>query len=84
MPELCRLGSIKILMFTNDHGEAHFHAVDGRRHDKFFIERLLFELGGRLQPRQEREVRTWARAHQAELRRAWAQASNNQQPDPIK
>ena len=83
MPELCRIGPVKILMHTNDHGPAHFHVVEGRRRDKLFFEQLLFEKGNRLQKRHEREVIKWAREHQAELRRAWAQVSNGQQPDPI-
>ena len=82
MPELCRVGSVKIFMWTNDHGPAHVHVVDGRRKDKLYLERLQFEYG-RLQPRQQREVLRWARVRHGELERAWRQASANQNPDPV-
>ena len=82
MPEICRIGSVKIYMWIDDHGPPHAHVIDGRRKDKLFFELMLFEKG-RLQARQQREVLEWARQHQPDLHRAWRQASAGQQPDPI-
>lgn len=83
MPELGRIESVRIFMHLNDHGPPHIHVVHGKKRDRLFFEELLFEKGNRLKKRHERKVLKWARDHQSELRRAWAQASNNQHPDPI-
>ena len=82
MPELCRIGSVKVMMWLHDHGPPHIHLIDGRRKDKLYFEQLRFETG-RLQPRQQRQVLEWAQVRQAELRRAWRQASSGEQPNSI-
>jgi len=69
-------------MIPGDHNPPHFHAQVGSDEVQVAVESLLI-IEGRLSRRYERELRAWARQHHAELRRAWAQASNNQQPDPI-
>ena len=66
MPELCRIGSTKIYMWTNDHGPAHIHVRHGRLKDKLYLDGLLFEHGN-LQTNHQREVLKWARAAEANL-----------------
>ena len=69
-------------MIAGDHNPPHFHARVGRDEVQMSVEDLLV-IEGKLSSRYERQLRDWARAHHAELWRAWAQASNHQQPDPI-
>ena len=83
MPEICRIGSIRVLMYFDDHGGPHVHVIDGGRRDKFYLETMEFEHGS-LQQRKQREVRRWARVRQPELRRAWRQVMDHVPPDPIR
>ncbi|MYA00575.1 MAG: DUF4160 domain-containing protein [Chloroflexi bacterium] len=82
MPEICRIGSVRVVMYFEDHGGPHFHVIDGRRRDKFYLETMEFEYD-RLQQRKQREILRWARVREAELHRAWQLVMDHKDPGRI-
>ncbi|MDE2896656.1 MAG: DUF4160 domain-containing protein [Chloroflexota bacterium] len=69
-------------MYFEDHGGPHFHVIDGRRRDKFYLETREFE-PGRLQHRKQREILRRVDARDAELNRAWRLVMDYKDPGRI-
>jgi hypothetical protein len=82
VPTISRFYGIAIQMFFKDHGIPHFHARYGGRTASFTIHSLRV-LEGRLAPRAERLVRTWAHEHRVELVRNWELARAGRPLEPI-
>ena len=82
MPELSRFYGIIIRMFYGDHPPPHFHAVYQDEQVQVDINTLEV-IEGRMSRRALALVSEWAALHRAELRRAWEQASTNQEPSKI-
>lgn len=82
MPELSRFYGIIIRMFYDDHPPPHFHAVYQGEQVQVDINTLEV-IEGRMSRRALALVFEWAGLHREELRRAWEQASTNQEPSKI-
>ena len=82
MPELSRFYGIIIRMFYGDHAPPHFHAVYQGEEVQVNIETLEV-ITGSISRRALSFVLEWASLHREELRRAWAAAARNQEPDKI-
>ena len=70
MPTLCRIGSIRICMYIDDHNPPHFHALEGQRAVQMKIVDLTVLAGG-LSPVHMRRVLDWAAAHPDLLAAEW-------------
>jgi hypothetical protein len=66
MPTIAIVDGVKIQLFYNGHGPAHFHAIIGGTEVLIAI-RTLEVMRGAMPPGKLRQVIDWARAHQAEL-----------------
>jgi len=82
MPTIAIVDGVKIQLFYNDHGPAHFHAIIGGEEVLIAI-RSLEVLRGTLPPGKLRHVTDWARAHQAELALNWIRVQDNEAPESI-
>ncbi|HRQ87697.1 MAG TPA: DUF4160 domain-containing protein [Bacteroidia bacterium] len=82
MPELSRFYGIVIQMYYGDHAPPHFHALYGGVSAVVDIETLAF-IEGQLPARARGLVVEWATLHQAELRKAFEQASAMERPSRI-
>jgi hypothetical protein len=82
MPELSRFYGIIIRMFYGNHAPPHFHAAYQGEEVQVNIETLEV-ITGRISRRALAFVLEWASLHREELRRAWAAAAHNQEPDKI-
>ena len=82
MPELSRFYGIIIRMFYGDHPPPHFHALYQGEEVQVDIETLQI-INGRMRGRALGLVLEWSALHREELRRAWAAASQNREPDKI-
>jgi hypothetical protein len=82
MPELSRFYGIIIRMFYGDHPPPHFHAVYQGEQVQVDINTLEV-VEGHMNRRALALVLEWAALHRVELRRAWEQASTNQEPSKI-
>jgi hypothetical protein len=82
MPELSRFYGIIVRMFYDDHPPPHFHAAYQGEEVQVNLETLEV-MKGRIRRRALVLVLEWAALHRDELRRAWAQASRNEEPDKI-
>ena len=82
MPEISRFYGIVIRMYFSDHPPPHFHAMYGENMVKIEIATLRI-IAGSLPPRALGLVMEWAALHQADLERAWRQASIPSSVDPI-
>ena len=82
MPELSRFYGIIIRMFYGDHSPPHFHALYQGEEVQVDLETLSV-IAGSMPRRALRLVLEWAALHRDELRRAWAAATRNQEPDKI-
>ena len=69
-------------MFYGDHAPPHFHAVYQSEQVQINIETLAV-MNGEMRRRALVLVLEWAALHRDELRQAWEQASNNQEPSKI-
>ena len=75
MPELARFLGIIIRMFSKDHPPAHFHAKYGD--DKCSVSIETGEvIAGKLPPKQEKQVKEWAKEHKNELLLNWNEAQS--------
>lgn len=82
MPELSRFYGIVIKMYFEDHYPPHFHAEYADDSAIISIETLAV-IEGRLRPRAMGLVAEWASMHQEDLRNAWNQARNLENPEKI-
>jgi hypothetical protein len=82
MPELSRFYGIIIRMFYGDHPPPHFHAVYQGEEVQVDLNTLEV-IKGRMSRRALALVLEWAALHRAELRAAWEQARQNQEPSKI-
>ena len=82
MPELSRFYGIIIRMYYGDHPPPHFHAVYQGEQVQVDINTLEV-IERHMSRRALGLVLEWAALHQAELHRAWEQASTNQEPSKI-
>ncbi|MBO7592035.1 MAG: DUF4160 domain-containing protein [Bacteroidaceae bacterium] len=72
----------RFLLFSrNLHNPSHFHAK--YQQDKVLIEIENGKVKGEMSERALRLVLEWLSLHREELRKAWEQASNGQDPDKI-
>jgi len=82
VPTIAIVDGVKIQMFYNDHGPAHFHAVLGD--DELLMTILTLQvMRGRLPPPKLNRVMVWARDHQAELALSWIRCQDGQAPERI-
>ena len=70
MPTIAIVDGVKLLMYTNDHPPAHFHALLAEHRAAIDIETLALS-SGYLPTAKFRVIKRWARQHQQQLRRAW-------------
>ena len=82
MPTIAIVDGVKIQLFYNDHGPAHFHAIIGGEEVLIAI-RTLEVRRGALPPGKLRQVVDWARTHQAELALNWIKVQDNEAPEAI-
>jgi len=82
MPELSRFYGIIIRMYYGDHVPPHFHAVYQGEEVRINIQTLAV-MNGTMRRRALALVLEWAALHREELRQAWVQASQNQEPSKI-
>ncbi|MBI5949829.1 MAG: DUF4160 domain-containing protein [Chloroflexi bacterium] len=78
MGELCRFYGLVIVMFTNDHGPAHFHVRYAEYEASLAVESLQVTQG-QLPRRALGLAVEWASLHQDELRDNWERARSGQQ-----
>lgn len=82
MPEISRFFGIRIFMYFEEHGPAHFHARYAEWSAVIEIESLAVSKGD-LPGRALGLVIEWARLHQGELRMDWERARQAQALVPI-
>ena len=82
MPEISRFNGIVIRIYHDDHPPAHFHALTSDGDAQVGIETLSV-LNGKLAGKRRRQVMTWARLRQSELRVAWQLAQAQIPPGKI-
>ena len=70
MPTLVRLAGGKVAMYSNDHGEPHFHVETPGGRCSVSIERLAVIVGS-VEPAVLRQALTWANGNQDLLRIRW-------------
>jgi Domain of unknown function (DUF4160) len=70
LPTISVFYGIKIGMFYNEHGLAHFHAAYAEFEAVYLVDSLEV-IEGRLPRRAHNLVRQWARAHRDELQENW-------------
>lgn len=80
MPRLADLGGVVIRVYFHDtgaHREPHFHAVTAEQQALVSIRRLEV-LAGRLESKEWRKVRRWAKRHHAVLVETWNRCNPHQ------
>jgi hypothetical protein len=70
MPEISRFCGIVIVMYANEHGVPHFHAIYQEFEISVEIESGIVE--GRFPPKELRFVQMWLELHRDELLENWA------------
>ncbi len=70
MPEVMRIGGIKIEMYFEDHGPPHFHVIEAEYEAKIDIMSLEI-LRGNIRARTYRKVKGWAEENRNFLLRKW-------------
>ena len=79
MPEVCRLakGSIKVCIYTNEHGEPHIHV----EYDSVWVKVAIGDgriIAGNLPKRQRRLVRKWLEDRRQDALEAWDRATRGE------
>ncbi len=82
MPEISRFYGIVIQIYYGDHAPAHFHVTYSGQKAVIDIESLAL-IEGALPPRAMGLVIEWATIHRDELRQAFKQAVQMEQPNKI-
>lgn len=82
MPTISDFFGIFILMYTRDHGIAHFHVRCGGKKASIAIETGNI-LDGTLSPRHHRLVEQWRVLHKEELLQNWQRVREKQPPHNI-
>jgi hypothetical protein len=75
MPTILRIGSIKILIYFDDHLPPHFHAQYNEYEELIEIE-TLETYSGYLPNKQKKKVMEWARENQDLLMDKWNKYQN--------
>lgn len=74
MPVIARRGTLKVMMFYNDHSPPHVH-VDGGEDYQVVVEILDPEIPPNIFPKpMRRDVLAWIKRRQTELLANWARA----------
>ena len=81
MPTISEFFGIKITMRFLDHNPPHFHAKYQKGHVLIDIEDG--NIAGEMSERALRMIFEWMDLHRDELRKAWDDASNGIEPQPI-
>lgn len=82
MPRICEFNGIVIVMYRNEHGPPHFHAVYGEHQAVVGVDPIQV-VRGRLPGRIQRIVLEWASLHQAALADNWRRARLREDVVPI-
>ena len=83
MPELCRMGSLVMQMWLDDHPGPHFHAHHDGQSISVYIRTLEVEDAGGFHPKKKRIALKWARKRRSELLIAWERVERHQLPGKI-
>ena len=82
MPKVATFDGIKIWFYHNEHPPPHFHVTCAEHQAVIDIDTMRVERGY-LPIAQRRKVMAWAKPRRAELIRAFIQAANHDDPEPI-
>ena len=84
MPLVCLIlgGSIRVYLYSNDHGPPHIHVRHGNVWSTVAISDGSIMIGD-LHGRQRRSVESWVKRRREDLLAAWERAQNGQQPGKI-
>lgn len=82
MPTVAVVDGVRIVFYANEHPPPHFHAIVGEHRAVIEIARMLVTEGF-LPPDKRRKVLAWAEARQAELLRAFIQATSHERVEGI-
>jgi len=82
LPKISEFFGISIYMYWREHPPPHFHARYSGDEVLIGIDDLSV-LEGSVSPRALGLVIEWARLHQVELQKAWADAQSHQPPGTI-
>lgn len=72
MPKIHAIGAIEIVIYFNEHGVPHVHAIAAEFEAKIAIEDAMV-IAGSLPHAQLRQVRRWVLANQTSLIEKWNQ-----------
>ncbi|MYA02880.1 MAG: DUF4160 domain-containing protein [Chloroflexi bacterium] len=77
MPEICRFGGIKILMYYDDHNWPHVHVRCAEDEASFDLTIMAFTTG-QLPKSKEQDFLDWAMDSEQELLEAWKRAERKE------